>query len=215
MERRKAIKNIGLSFGAMATTPFALSILQSCKAQDTPWIPTFFTEYQGKFIKKLVDTILPATDHLPSATEVNAHIFIDKFSKDVLSVDHKPSFRSITDEIIDELLVISGEESIDRIGQDSYEELLTTYLPKSKVAYNRLTNDINEYVEEDDKDLRGLDKELRFFHFLYNFRDLCILAYRTNEVVGEGVMKYKAIPGEQRGCVDLEETTAGMAWSLT
>ena len=48
MERRDAIKNIGLTFGAVIATPGMLSLLQSCGPNEMPWTPTFFTEEEGK-----------------------------------------------------------------------------------------------------------------------------------------------------------------------
>lgn len=215
MERRKAIKNIGLSFGAMVAAPSALTLLQSCQAQETPWTPTFFSEDQGKFVRRLADVLLPASGSLPSATEVNVHIFIDKFSQEVLSVDLKPSFRKIIDEVMAELLSLSGEEFIGDVDAASYETLLSTHLAKSKEAHKEIMDKVGEYLAENNGDPAGMDKSLRFYDFLYNFRNMAIWAYKTNEVVGETIMAYKSVPGEQKGCVDLDETTGGMAWSLS
>jgi len=214
MERRKAIKNIGLSFGAMAAAPSMLSLLQSCQIRETQWTPVFFTEDQGKFVKKLANTLLPTSGNLPSATEVNVHVFIDKFSQEVMSVDVKPAFREVVDKVITELLTISGEETISEVDSASYEKLLNTYLVQSKAAHEEIMRKVEEYIVQNDGELTGMDKKLSFYDFLNNFRDMAIWAYQTNEVVGETIMAYKPVPGEQRGCVDLQETTGGMAWSL-
>ena len=78
MKRRKAIKNLGMSMGAMVATPSILSLLQSCQGTEEVWIPTFYTEEEGKFVKSLIEVMLPASGDLPGASELNLHVFIDK-----------------------------------------------------------------------------------------------------------------------------------------
>ncbi len=46
MDRRKALKKIGLSFGYVVATPTVISLLQSCKNDTknlTTWVPKFFS----------------------------------------------------------------------------------------------------------------------------------------------------------------------------
>jgi len=50
--------------------------------------------------------------------------------------------------------------------------------------------------------------------FANQLRSMTINAFKTNEYIGENVMAYAPIPGEQKGCVDLMEATGGKAWSL-
>jgi hypothetical protein len=50
--------------------------------------------------------------------------------------------------------------------------------------------------------------------FAFQLRNLTVNAFKTNEFIGENIMAYAPIPGEQKGCVDLMETTGGKAWSL-
>ncbi|MDE0472411.1 MAG: gluconate 2-dehydrogenase subunit 3 family protein [Ekhidna sp.] len=214
MERREAIKNIGFSLGAMVATPSMLGLLQSCQAQEDPWTPMFFTEDQGKFVKKLANTFLPASGNLPSATEVNVHVFMDKFSQEVMSVDIKPVFRRTISKVIADLLTISGKETIGDVNSESYEKLLSTYLLKSKTENQKIMRKVKEYKAQNDDELAGIAKELIFYDFFNNFRDMVVWAYKTNEVVGKTIMAYKPVPGEQRGCVDLLEATGGMGWSL-
>ena len=87
MERRKAIKNIGLSFGAFVATPTALSVLQSCGPAMEPCAPAFLSEDNGKLLRKLVDGILPGVDDLPSGTGANVHVFIDKYLDEVMPLE--------------------------------------------------------------------------------------------------------------------------------
>lgn len=51
MERRNALRNIGLGLGYMAATPAILSMLQSCNtAAEGAWAPQFFSQEQANFI---------------------------------------------------------------------------------------------------------------------------------------------------------------------
>lgn len=215
MERRKAIKQIGLSFGALVGTPSLVTLLQSCQTQETPWTPTFFSEMQGVFVRKLADTLLPQAGNLPSASEVNVHAFIDKYCQEVLPVDLKPSFRSTLEAVIQSLLADAGETEISNVDASAYGTMLKTHLVATKEEHKNRTAEIAQYLAENGNDPSGMNKKLRFYDFLNNFRDMSIWAYRTNETVGETIMAYKPVPGEQQGCVDLEATTGGMAWSLT
>ena len=52
------------------------------------------------------------------------------------------------------------------------------------------------------------------FSVLQSLRSRGIAAFKMNEFIGEEVMAYAPLPGEQKGCVDLQATTQGKAWSL-
>ena len=43
MDRRSALKNIGVSFGSITLSTGVLSIIQSCQTNDLNWTPKFFT----------------------------------------------------------------------------------------------------------------------------------------------------------------------------
>ena len=50
--------------------------------------------------------------------------------------------------------------------------------------------------------------------FAKDLRSLTVSAFKTNEFICEKVLAYAPVPGEQKGCVDLMETTGGKSWSL-
>jgi hypothetical protein len=58
------------------------------------------------------------------------------------------------------------------------------------------------------------DEEKDAAAFANELRSLTVSAFKTNEYIGENVLAYAPIPGEQKGCVDLMEATGGKAWSL-
>ena len=58
------------------------------------------------------------------------------------------------------------------------------------------------------------EKDKAVFDTLKEIRDKTVWAYKSTEEIGENVLAYDPIPGIQIGCVSLEETTGGRAWSL-
>ena len=89
MERRKALKNMGMAFGYTVAAPTLMNLVQSCSSKKVlDWTPEFLTKDQGTAIHTLVEKILPKTD-TPSATEMNVHVFNDSFAKGVLPEEHQ------------------------------------------------------------------------------------------------------------------------------
>ena len=89
MDRRKALKNMGIAMGYTVATPTLISIMQSCKGEQVlEWTPDFFTKEQGSALTKLVDIIIPQTD-TPSASEVQVNLFIDRFLNEVIEKDEQ------------------------------------------------------------------------------------------------------------------------------
>lgn len=215
MERRNAIKNIGFSVGAMVISPSVLSLLQSCQKQEEPWRPSFYTEEQGIFVKNLINTLLPSVDDLPGAVDVKVHIFVDKFIQEVLSVDDKPGHRALLDHTMNAMLKLSGKEHIKFVSDNTYNEFLDSHLKKSKDEHEAIMGNINRYLDDNPNDMKGLGEKSGTYLFLSQLRDMSIWGYKNSETVGETVLAYTSVPGEQQGCVDLQATTGGKAWSLT
>ena len=68
MNRRKALKNIGLSLGTITATPALISLLNRCQS-ELDWKPKLLSVDQMEVISKYLDLILPKTEDIPSATE--------------------------------------------------------------------------------------------------------------------------------------------------
>jgi hypothetical protein len=78
MNRRKALKNIGISFGSITFSSSILSILHSCQSNELDWSPDFFTKKQIVFIDRIFEIIIPETD-TPGATSLNLSRFVDAY----------------------------------------------------------------------------------------------------------------------------------------
>jgi hypothetical protein len=89
------------------------------------------------------------------------------------------------------------EFQISKLTTEEYDALLANYL-KTK--------------PEDRKDFDKNQKTL--YSALTGLRNGAVWAYKTSEQVGETVLAYRPVPGEQKGCIDVNEASNGKAWSL-
>ncbi len=189
MDRREALKGIGLSLGYLIGTPAVISLLQSCSNEPkTSWEPVFFNEEQSSVLQKLVDLILPATEKYPGAAELGIPRFIDLYFKKVSDKKEQESFRKGFSLITKELINASDKD---------YHRLLTKYLkatPEETISF-----------KNDDESI---------YHLLTDLRKITIWAYKATEQVGEKILSYDPIPGKYKACISLEEATGGKAWSL-
>lgn len=199
MNRRDVLKNMGLATGFFVATPSIISLLQSCTSDVKTWTPAFFSAEEGVVLKKLTDIILPKTDGLPSATELNVPQFIDKYYNEVLDNVNKAQIKSAFSRII-ALLKPTPETILDTFPDNTYKTLLDEYmLVKDEIDIDRVA------------DLDSL--ELTNSEFLNSIKWMTISAYLTTEKIGETVLKYDPVP-TQYYCGDLQEITGGVSWSL-
>ncbi len=197
MKRRDVIKNLGLLFGYVVATPTVVSMLQSCKTEANQWIPVFFTVDEGHVLKNLIDLILPKSELIPGALEVNVPEFLDLYAFKVYSEEQQNKYKKDIQEIINELL--GSNRKVSKITADDYDVLLTKYLKADQITQVSFNN---------------REKEKTVFEALINLRNTSVWAYKTSELIGETVLAYAPIPGKQQGCISLEEATNGKAWSL-
>ena len=124
MERRNALKNIGLAFGYTVATPTLIGLVQSCQNEKSiNWTPNFFNKDQAIVLTQLVDIILPKTD-TPSATEVKVDIFIDRYSDEVMSVEDQKFSKMLFNAFNKYALDLAGKELVIDL---SLEELETAF----------------------------------------------------------------------------------------
>ncbi len=217
MERRSALKNMGLAFGYAVATPTLLGILQSCK--DKPayaeWTPSFLSKDQGYALAQTLDIILPKTD-TPSATEMNVHVFIDSFLDEVMPEDQLDFVQLKMDKFFDKILSDSGKQSLGDVEAAEIEPVLKTYLAKRTPEQEEAHMEaINSYMEATMSGGQGdIDDDVACFSFANDVRDMAIWAYKSSEFIGEEVLAYAPIPGEYIPCDDVTTLTNGKAWSL-
>jgi len=196
MNRREVIKGLGLSLGYAVATPTVISILQSCKSdtQGTVWNPQFLSNDEGHVISNLVDLILPKTDDSPGAQDVNVAKFIDLYLDKVSNKETQDSFKKGMTAILAEL-----GKPVNKLNKDDYDALLSKYLRAKPDELDAFNNNENDAI---------------ILNNLTRLRWQTIWVYKNSQQIGEEVLAYDPIPGKQLGCISLEETTGGKAWSL-
>lgn len=199
MKRRDALKNLGLATGFFVATPTIVSLLQSCTSDVKTWIPKFLTNDLGIALTKIVDIILPKTENLPSATELNVPQFIDKYLNEVLEDEDQAKFRVAFENMVS-MLRPNPEEPIDKVTDEAYKTLLDKHM---------LIKDEIDLEREDNLESLELTKS----EFLNSLKWMTINAYLTTEQIGENVLVYDPVPS-QYYCGDLQELTGGKSYSL-
>jgi len=215
MDRRKALKSMGMAMGYTVATPTLISIMQSCKGEAVlEWIPDFFSADQGSALTKLVDIILPKTD-TPSASETQVHLFIDKFANEVMDDEQQGFLKMATGKFMDMALASSGKEKAADLESNDLESVLASVLKISKEQQTQNEEAIGDYMKAL-KEGGGakISDDVAAYAFASNLRGMTIWGYKTSEYVGEEVLAYLPVPGEYIGCGDVQELTGGKAWSL-
>jgi len=213
MNRRKAIKKLGLSLGTITLSPAVLSLLQSCK-NDLDWNPVFFNSSQVNIISELTDLIIPSDKEIPGSKDLNLIKFIDLYIYNVSKKRSQILLKKSLDSFLKDCLIRSKKTAFSNLDRNDSETSLIYFLKtninshsKWKTAYRKFSNEFNE----SDNDVSD---EILSYNFITTIRQLTITAFKGSEYIGENVLVYRPIPGEQEGCVDLEETTGGRAWSI-
>ncbi len=211
MNRRQALKNIGLSAGYIAATPTILSILQSCTAEiKLNWIPELLSEDEAKVLDQLVDLIIPETD-IPGAKSLNLTMFVEKYMNEVAKEEEAQMFKKTAGIVLSEMDV-SEEKPVKKIKVEEYDALLAKYLKSSKEQQEAYEEEMKQM--QSPEDFENISKDAKIFLYLTAVRDLSIWGFKTSEEIGENVLAYLPVPGEQIGCDSLEKLTGGKAWSL-
>ena len=198
MNRRNLLKKVGLGIGTLAVTPLTVSLFQSCK-NDLNWNPVFFKKESINFLSELADLIIPSSKEIPGAKELDLLKFVDIYISQVLNNEEQKTFNNSFESFKSECL---KKTKLKKIDLNSITELLDFYLVKNKSKHDIWINNFMNTGES------------LSYIFLNSFRKLLINAFKTNQYIGENILVFRPVPGEQKGCVDLQETTNGRAWTI-
>lgn len=206
---------MGMALGYTVATPTLLSIMQSCQQEkEMTWAPDFLTEEQGRALTTMVDIILPKTD-TPSASEVQVHLFIDRFAHEVMTKEEQDFFRMTMDRFLEQAVSQSEKESIGDLDAADLEAVLSQALGYSREEEIAMYDTITSYqAATSEGKAVTMDDKIARFAFANNLRGMVIWAYKTSEYVGENVLAYLPVPGEYIPCGDVQELTEGKAWSI-
>ena len=214
MNRRKAIKNLGLSLGSISLTPAVLSLLQSCQ-NDLDWKPVFFDYNQIKFISEITNLIIPSSEEVPGSNELNLIRFIDLYISNVRNNDDQIFIKSSLVSFIENYYIKSNKNSLTNYDIEELDEILKYYFKSDLSKQELWSSDFNKIKKSIlDRSIESSSNDALSFYFLQTIRDLTITAFKGSEYIGKNILIFRPIPAEQKGCVDLLETTNGRAWTI-
>jgi len=191
MNRRDALKYTAVSLGYALTATTASAILSGCQADTaSDWTPSTLSEGQAKALSAIGDTLLPATESSPGASDVHVHRFIDELYTNWASEETRSKWLADFDALHAELDASRETPAFDKLSEEDQYQVL---------------NDMNT---------RALSKEERTEteQFYRELKSTIIGAYFSSKEVGTEVLAYDPIPGVYQGCIPYDEV--GAAWSL-
>ncbi|MCM8570740.1 gluconate 2-dehydrogenase subunit 3 family protein [Gramella jeungdoensis] len=214
MNRRQALRNIGIGAGVLIVGPSTLSLLQSCKNEpDYEWQPVFLTASHGFALKKIVDIIIPATD-TPGASDLNIAQFIDSYMDEVEGKRRREGFLKSAD-----AFSRAFENEYDKIHEEGsdeeFENIVKKYLkasPAEREEYVKRTTETQDAQDQESE--MEIDADAGAYAYLTSVRDMTIWAWKTSEEIGENHLWYDPVPGEYIPCGPLEELGGGKVMSL-
>ena len=215
MDRRKALKTIGYGSGAITLTPAVVGLFHSCQNNSSNFVPEYFNDNQFAIVSQLMELILPETE-IPGAINLKLPEFLDGYIYTIYSEESQKKISKGLDSFIDVALFDTAKSKADKLTDEDLDFQLAKYLKadvKKKNSWKKQDSDYQKALKNKSNSPK-LPSEALAYDFANQLRSLSITAFRTNEYIGENVLAYAPIPGEQRGCVDLMETTGGKIWSL-
>lgn len=213
MDRRKALKNIGLGAGFLVATPTVLSILQSCTSEPD-FTPVFLSKAEGHALRRIVDLIIPSDPEVPGAIDVGVHEFIDSFWNDVIPEEAQAQVR-MAFASLSETFKSTFDKELEAGKPKEFDQLLGKYLAISKEEQEVYDKKFGEFSQAFQKDpSTKIDGEVACNALFTQLRGMTVWGWKNSEEIGENVLAYEPIPGQQKGCISVEEATGGKAYAI-
>lgn len=212
MERRKALKNIGLSLGSLTMSSAVVTLIQSCtQEKKVSWNPVFFSPDEADIVSKTLEVMIPKTPDVPGATDLNLAQFIDGYLDVISTEKEKTAFKAGVEQYLSTTLEKSGKNVSTDLTEGDIEKRVAHYFKAD--AENKKKWNMEVVASKKEGAQLPSDDAVNFF-VLNSLRNRGIEAFKVSKIIGEEVLAYDPIPGAQKGCVDLQEVSGGRAWSL-
>ena len=230
MNRRQALKNLGLGSGALVATPAIMSLLQSC-GSGSGYSPSFLSTTQANALKEMVGLIIPKDAQAPGAVDVGAHEFIDLYWDQVLPSDDQIS--ALEDEFtqystsarqsqvrkgfaaLERVLERDHQTDFDNASVETYDTLLSHYLKADKAQADQWSKEYWAYREalKSDPQATASDDVLASA-LIHEVRSMTIWTWTQTQEIGENFLWYDPVPGVYKGCLPNSEAGNGKVMSL-
>ncbi|WBU90992.1 gluconate 2-dehydrogenase subunit 3 family protein [Cellulophaga omnivescoria] len=215
MNRRLALKNLGLSLGYVVATPTLISIVQSCKNdKGVAFTPEFFSQEEGDVVVTLMDIILPKTDS-PSASEANVHMFVDQYINVSNTAEEKALFKAKMASFLSLAKSNSKKEAVSDITAEELENTLASCLKLSEEQIKQQDITMRNYNNAiANGEVGELDVNSGAIAFAQELRGWTIRGYKATEEIAKNFLAFDPIPGKYVPCGTIDEFTGGKAWAL-
>ena len=213
MNRREAIKNLGLGAGFLVVTPTIMSLVQSCKT-EAPFVPLFVSNGEGHALRRIVDLIIPSDEKVPGAVDVGVHSFIDAYWNAVIPIEQqalvKVGFGLLADKFRS-----TFDKELEAGKAKEFDQILAKYLKTTKEEQEAYDEKMAEFYTAYQTEPTTLpDPDAGVYSLLTNVRGMTIWGWKTSQKIGEEVLWYDPVPGKQEGCIPLSEAGNGKVMSL-
>ncbi|MDC8005318.1 gluconate 2-dehydrogenase subunit 3 family protein [Aureisphaera galaxeae] len=205
MDRRQALKSIGMGAGFLVATPTIMSLLQSCTSEPE-FNPVFLSKGEGHALRRMVDLIIPDDEAVPGANKVGVHAFIDAFWNECMEEDDQTHVRNAWAVFTDQFKTTFEKEELEKGKPEEFDQLLAKYLKTDEETQMGYGRKIGEYYQAFDSDPTVKpDTDAAMFSLMANIRGMSMWAWKASEEIGKNVLWYDPVPGMQNGCITLGE----------
>lgn len=197
MQRRKALKNIGLGSAALFGSSALFGALQGCSpaAPEVGWIPVFFTQAEAAQMEKICEAIAPKTS-TPGAVEAGVVNHLDQALKVLYRERDADYFRRGL-----AAFVKSYDDNQETSFNKATTEQVTSVINDFVVGFDSDETRRREYYQTLNDDSAAKSDDFAMTYFTVNVVPATFRSYFTSELVGESVMRYDPIPTRYDGCI--------------
>lgn len=230
MNRRQALKNLGLGGGALVATPTIISLLQSCGSGQVSG-PSFLTASQAKALKEMVGLIIPTDFEVPGAVDVGVHEFIDLYWGKVLPTAEQvpaledaftPYSKTRRQEHIlkgfaalAEVMQRDHQTDLEGASSETYDAVLAHYLKADKAQSEAWSTEVWAYLEDLESNPEAtVSSDAMANGLIHEVRSMTIWTWTQTQEIGENFLWYDPVPGVYQGCLPTSEAGNGKVMSL-
>ena len=170
---------------------------------------------KANLVNKIMDVILPTTENIPGAKDLNLTQFLDGYMAKVSSPEDK-EFTLLGLPLVSKLMLeASGKSQVSELTSQDIDDQLNRFLRADPATKESRQNELNSWAEAlENGEQISVPEEGVVQTMLNSIRDLSVFAFKNSELIGETVLAYRPVPGEQQGCISVSDATGGRAWSL-
>lgn len=191
MDRRQALRRVGMLLGGVVSAPTVAGVLSGCERDTgTDWTPSTLSAQQNEMVDTIAEIIIPATD-TPGASAAHVNRFIDAMVGESYPVEERDRFLAGLDDVSDRCRDRYGDSFLDCTAEE--QRALVRELDQETFGEESTDSDADRPP---------------FFRMM---KELVIVGYYTSEVGATQELRTNVVPGYYDGDVPYEKI--GRAWS--